>query len=117
MFTRPADLRDDEVVVALADGWGLEVTDIEHAPVGFGSHHWCVTTPDGCRWFRGPHLRSRLAVRADVVARATTRALTARRREWSTKGLTTGVAGPRVVLNQLVEQSGSSAHPVTRRPP
>ena len=41
MFTRPEDLTDGEVRAALELGWALEVTAIEHAPVGFGSHHWC----------------------------------------------------------------------------
>ena len=51
MFTRPQDLTDEQVRDAVARGWGLEVTGVEHAPVGFGSHHWWVTTADGCRWF------------------------------------------------------------------
>ena len=51
MFTRPGDLTDDEVGAALARGWGLDVRSVDHAPLGFGSHHWYVTTPDGCRWF------------------------------------------------------------------
>ena len=51
MFTRPGDLSDDEVGAALARGWELDVRSVEHAPLGFGSHHWYVTTADGCRWF------------------------------------------------------------------
>ena len=51
MFTRPVDLTDDEVVAALRSGWGLDVSAVEHAPVGFGSHHWEVTSADGRRWF------------------------------------------------------------------
>lgn len=51
MFTAPADLADDEVREALARGWLLDAIRLEHAPVGFGSHHWWVTTADGCRWF------------------------------------------------------------------
>ena len=51
MFTRPDDLADDEVREALGRGWGLDVRSVEHAPVGFGSHHWEVATVDGRRWF------------------------------------------------------------------
>ena len=51
MFTRPQDLTDEQVRDAVARGWGLDVVGVEHAPVGFGSHHWWVTTADGCRWF------------------------------------------------------------------
>ena len=51
MFTRPDDLGDDDVREAVASGWGLEVATVEHAPVGFSSHHWWVTTADGRRWF------------------------------------------------------------------
>ena len=42
MFTRPADLTDADVRAALVRGWGLDVLTVEHAPVGFGSHHWWV---------------------------------------------------------------------------
>lgn len=51
MFSRPEDLPDDEVAAALASSWGSDVASVEHAPVGFGSHHWWVTTGDGRRWF------------------------------------------------------------------
>ena len=50
MFTRPADLTDDEVRDALASAWGLRVSSLEYAAVGFGSHHWRVVA-DGARWF------------------------------------------------------------------
>jgi len=51
VFTRPTDLADADVRAALEHGWGLEVVTVEHAPVGFGSHHWWVGTDDGRRWF------------------------------------------------------------------
>lgn len=51
MFTRPDDLRDAEVADALGTGWGLRVVGVEHAPLGFGSHHWWVRTSDGAAWF------------------------------------------------------------------
>jgi spectinomycin phosphotransferase/16S rRNA (guanine(1405)-N(7))-methyltransferase len=51
VFTRPDDLTDAQVRDALVSGWALDVGWVEHAPVGFGSHHWWVTTGDGCRWF------------------------------------------------------------------
>jgi spectinomycin phosphotransferase/16S rRNA (guanine(1405)-N(7))-methyltransferase len=51
VFTRPADLSDADVRAALVRGWGLDVVAVEHAPVGFGSHHWWVTSADGGRWF------------------------------------------------------------------
>ena len=50
MFTRPDDLSDDDIVAALVDGWGLAANEVEYAAVGFGSHHWRVTS-DGERWF------------------------------------------------------------------
>ena len=62
MFTRPADLTDDEVRDALVDGWGLDIASVDHAPVGFGSHHWWVTGRDGRRWFAtADDLRTRAA--------------------------------------------------------
>ena len=51
MFTRPEDLTDAEVAAALIWGWGLDVEALEHAPIGFGSHHWWVDAADGERWF------------------------------------------------------------------
>ncbi len=51
MFTRPTDLPDADVRAALQRGWAMDVASVEHAPVGFGSHHWWVAGSDGCRWF------------------------------------------------------------------
>ncbi len=50
MFTRPDDLSDHTVAAAVRDGWGIGVTAIEYAPVGFGSHHWRAANPSA-RWF------------------------------------------------------------------
>ncbi len=50
MFTRPGDLSDDEVRDALGSAWGLRVSGLDYAPVGFGSHHWRAVA-DGARWF------------------------------------------------------------------
>lgn len=50
MFTRPDDLSDSDIVVALADGWGITARKVEYATVGFGSHHWRVVSESGC-WF------------------------------------------------------------------
>ena len=50
MFTRPGDLTDDEVRDALGSAWGLRVSSLAYAAVGFGSHHWRAVA-DGARWF------------------------------------------------------------------
>jgi len=50
VFTRPPDLPDALVADALGAGWGMQVADIEYAPVGYGSHHWHVAANDR-RWF------------------------------------------------------------------
>jgi Phosphotransferase enzyme family len=73
MFTRPGDIADSDVASALSQGWGLDVDDVEYAPVGFGSYHWRVGD-HGRRWFvsvddlevrrRGAH-----ETRADAGAR------------------------------------------------
>ena len=47
MFTEPADIDRSEVLDALRTHWSIETTAIEHAPVGFGSHHYVVDE----RWF------------------------------------------------------------------
>lgn len=50
MFTRPPGLADSLIVDALAAHWGFDVSSVEYAPVGFGSHHW--RTRGGSReWF------------------------------------------------------------------
>jgi spectinomycin phosphotransferase len=49
--TRPEDLADSEIRVALADGWGIRAASLEYAPAGFGGHHWLAVDADGVRWF------------------------------------------------------------------
>ncbi len=49
VFTRPADLSDNDVGAALQRGWRLEPESLAYAPVGFGSHHWWADEP-GHRW-------------------------------------------------------------------
>ena len=51
MRTPPDDLTEAELAALLADAWGLHAGGLEHAPVGFGSHHWVATNPTGARWF------------------------------------------------------------------
>ncbi len=50
VFTRPEGLDDDDVVGAVAAGWGVRAA-ICHLPVGFGSHHWRLDEDDGRAWF------------------------------------------------------------------
>ena len=47
----PADLPDATVAGLVAAAWGLEVVDVAHLPVGYGSHHWRLTGADGVPWF------------------------------------------------------------------
>ena len=51
MRSLPEDFDAGSLVEALADGWGLEVENIEYAPVGGGSYHWVVTDVAGRRCF------------------------------------------------------------------
>lgn len=50
MRSRPEDLSDESVRACLARS-GIDVAVLEHAPVGFGDHHWHVTDTGGRRWF------------------------------------------------------------------
>jgi spectinomycin phosphotransferase/16S rRNA (guanine(1405)-N(7))-methyltransferase len=50
VFTRPDGLTDAAVVDVLELHWRLAVDTINHAPVGFGSFHWNVSSGDE-RWF------------------------------------------------------------------
>ena len=50
VFTRPDDLSDEQVADAVRTAWGVPVEAIEWAAVGFGSHHWRITSGHS-RWF------------------------------------------------------------------
>jgi spectinomycin phosphotransferase len=47
----PEEFDQNEMLRSLADGWGLKVTAVEYAGVGFGSYHWIVDEADGLRYF------------------------------------------------------------------
>jgi spectinomycin phosphotransferase len=49
--SRPAGLDDSEVVLAVAEGWGVVASSAEHLAVGFGSYHWIVTSQGQQRFF------------------------------------------------------------------
>ena len=51
MRTRPPDLAESDLIVALTNGWGLKDVDLEHLPIGAGSHHWRCTDGKGTRHF------------------------------------------------------------------
>jgi hypothetical protein len=51
VLTPPEGLADDELVSALASGWGMAVAAVTYRPVGFGSHHWEVVDDGGNRRF------------------------------------------------------------------
>ncbi len=51
MQTRPGDLSDSVVAVAVSDGWNLPSTTVVYEPVGYGSHHWTVEDAAGGLWF------------------------------------------------------------------
>jgi Phosphotransferase enzyme family len=47
----PTDFDETALAAALTREWGVAVSSLTHAPVGFGSHHWVATDPAGGRWF------------------------------------------------------------------
>lgn len=51
MQSRPDDLHDAVVAVAVSDGWGLHATTAAYRPVGYGSHHWTLEDAAGHLWF------------------------------------------------------------------
>lgn len=51
MQSLPDDFDTDELAAALTREWGVAVAGLDHAPVGFGSHHWTARDPAGGRWF------------------------------------------------------------------
>lgn len=46
MRERPAGVDDDDVRVAVADGWGLDVRATTYVPEGGGSYHWRMSVVD-----------------------------------------------------------------------
>jgi spectinomycin phosphotransferase len=44
-------MAEASLAMLLAEAWDLHGVDLEHAPVGFGSHHWVATDPTGVRRF------------------------------------------------------------------
>ncbi len=51
MFSQPGDVADDMLRDALRDGWNVAATSVTYQAVGFGSHHWLVSTAGGGRLF------------------------------------------------------------------
>jgi spectinomycin phosphotransferase len=47
MRDRPTGIEDQQVADALAEGWRIEVTSLQYAPVGGGSYHWIVHDRQG----------------------------------------------------------------------
>lgn len=43
----PPDVSDADVARCVATGWRVRIDEISYAPVGFGSHHWQLTTDVG----------------------------------------------------------------------
>jgi len=51
VFTAPADLPEDLIGNALAQGWSFLAISVGYQPVGFGSHHWLAVDAAGNRLF------------------------------------------------------------------
>lgn len=51
MQSRPFDLSDAVLAMAVTEGWKLESITAVYRPVGFGSHHWAIDDGAGGRWF------------------------------------------------------------------
>lgn len=47
MRARPPDLSDDDIVAAVAAGWGVRAEDAAYVPEGGGSHHWRLADEHG----------------------------------------------------------------------
>ncbi|HET8603173.1 MAG TPA: hypothetical protein VFM09_04535 [Marmoricola sp.] len=51
MREAPTDVRPDDVLALLRRHWRLDVDGAEHLPVGFGAHHWAVSSGGRRAWF------------------------------------------------------------------
>jgi len=47
VFTRPANLADEQILAVVRDRWAPGAVAVRHLPVGFGAWHWRVDVPDG----------------------------------------------------------------------
>ena len=110
MFTRPDDLSDTDVVRAIADGWGLRATDIEWAPVGFGSHHWRVSSDHGHWFVTVDDLDARLREASDTRAAAFARLSAALSAARALRDF-----GLDFVVAPLATQAGDIVHPIDDR--
>jgi spectinomycin phosphotransferase len=64
MHERPADLSDADLAAVLRRHWGLDVSDVRYAPVGYGGFHWTIGHGGRRRWFA---TAARLASPADLA--------------------------------------------------
>ncbi|GAA1428144.1 hypothetical protein GCM10009616_07080 [Microlunatus lacustris] len=44
MRERPLDVLDETVLTAVRAGWLIRADAVQHLPLGFGAHHWAVST-------------------------------------------------------------------------
>ena len=51
MRARPDGVGEDELSLALAEGWRIDALAMHYAAVGGGSYHWVVRDGAGQRWF------------------------------------------------------------------
>ena len=51
MRARPEGIGEDELRLALAEGWAIDAAALRYAPVGAGGYHWAVRDGAGARWF------------------------------------------------------------------
>jgi hypothetical protein len=51
VYTEPPDLDRAALAGVLERHWGIAAPRLDYLPVGFGTHHWRATAPDGARWF------------------------------------------------------------------
>ena len=51
MRARPEGVGDDELRLALAEGWAIDAAAMRYAAVGAGGYHWVVRDGAGARWF------------------------------------------------------------------
>jgi hypothetical protein len=64
----PDDLDEVGVLEAVVDGWNLPAGTASYLPVGFGSHHWTLTSGSGTRWFATADVVTSVDVPADLEA-------------------------------------------------
>jgi len=111
MLTEPSDLDRSDIRQGLERGFRIHDPELDHLPVGFGSHHWRAVDARGTRWFvTVDDLRAGFRTAADADT-----AFAGLGRAFSAAAALRDVAGLRFVAAPLIGRDGAVIRRLTER--